>query len=993
MKLKYLIFLPVLLVFALKAQSSEDYYRAVKYYQDGRYFEAYSLFETFLKVKIPEDELYASAKFYASEALFNIGQYGGAMAGYEYIVNKFQYSSFQAVALYKLALIYMYHNDWEKARVHLMTFARIYNGQSNYGSVLFYIGETYRKTNDYTNALYYYKLAAENRKTNKFKVETLFYIGECHEYFGDYADAADTYETIINDYPDNPYTKGARIKLGVSYFKAGEYERAIIEFLGPDFQNMSPEEKKEASLVLASSLFHTQDYTRAEEEYLKIFRNEKDKKSRTSREALYGIAWCKFQTAKYDSAAVIFTELSAAKDSIAEGATFWSAESKRYLGNNTEAVKEYETFIAKFPQSTYYEVANIGLGLALLAEKDYGRAYGIFNRFQNSSDNGIKAKANVLLGELNSNNKKYVEAIKNFEIAAEVAPQKSDLQSRALLGQGVCYFLMESLDKAYDILRDIQGKRTNFEPDIYNFYLGEIFFERKDFKTALDYYSRVEPNHGEFGKLALYGRAYSYFNIKDYQNAKYSFLDFIQRFPSETRIVDAKVRLAESYFATRDFESSAKVYDGLLKGTGGVDKNLLRYNYALTLYNMGKKDDAIKELRTVIKDTKGTQLEENSRFMIGWIYFKSQDYEKAITTYNDFLKSSDDTTIIPIVYYNLGDCYYNLENYEKAGVYYAKVLDEYPNSPQVYDAFNGLFFSYFSQGQTEEVFVLFDRFLENNPRLKDSDRLFLKRAELYFNSGDFEKSKMQYQSFIEVFAASPFLSEAYYGLGVTYQATGENSQAINSFRWVVEKYDTSSFAPLAAIKLVNIYIDEKMFSEADEMITQSLQKYPKDQSVPEMKYLKGVILLDQGDTLSAYDQFDKVINEHVGNQFADRAYIQKGLIELNSARYDNAIKAFQYVGLRRDDNIGAEAQYLLGVAYFTKGDYKDAITALVRVENVFSEFGEWLAKSYLKLADIYVKQKENKKAVSILEKLVENHPDDEYGTEAKKRLKDLRKKK
>ncbi len=991
MKFKKLFLLLIIPFFFTKAQSSEEYYDAVKYFQDGRYYESYLLFEKFLKIKIPEDELYASAKFYSSEALFNLGQYGGAMSGYEYLVNKFEYTSFRPLALYKLSLIYIYNGQIEKARVKLMTFARNYPGNSNYGSVLFFTGETYRYEKNYTDALYYYEQAKTNRATNRYKIETLFYIGECYEYTGKYADAANTYEEILNNYPDNPFSLSAQIKLGVSYFKAGEYEKAILELMGPDFQNLPPDKKKESTLILASSLFHTQEYAKAEEEFRKLYKQEKNTES--GREALYGIAWCKFQTAKYDSASILFNSIAEGKDSLAEAASFWRAETERYKGDFKKSVTLFESFLAKFKKSNYLEVAKIGLGAAMIELKQYKEAFNLFMEMKNSPDDGIKAKANIFLGELNSNKKNYVEAITNFEIATQVAPKSSDLHTRGQLGLGVCYFLMGSLDKAYDILRDIQGKRSKFEPDVYNFYLGEIFFKRLKFKEALENYSRVNIENGTFGKLSLYGKAYSYFNIKDYQNAKFTFLDFIARFPKDDRIVDSKVRLAESYYATRDFESSAKIYDNLLKGNDQTDKNLLRYQYALTLYNMGKKDDAISELKKVIKDAKGTQLEENSRFMIGWIYLKSQDYDHAIASYNDFLSNSDDSTIVPIVFYNLGDSYYNLEQFGTASRYYEKVLNDYPNSPQVYDAFNGLFFSYFAQGLQDTAFILIDQFLSSNPRLKDADRLYLKRAELFFNAGDFGRAKENYLSFIEFYPSSIHLSEAYYWLGKTYQAGGENGQAINSFRWVIEKYDTSSFAPLASVELANVFMDEKMYSDAGTILDDAIKKYPKDQTIPEIKYLKGLLFMAKGDTLSAYDQFDEVINNFVGNQFADKSYIEKGRIELQSRRYDNAIKAFMNVATRREDVIGAEAQYMLGVAYYEKGEYKSAITAFVRVESVFAEFNDWLAKAYLTLSDSYVKLKDNKKAIQILEKLVEKHPDDEYGKEANKKLRELRKKK
>jgi TolA-binding protein len=304
-----------------------------------------------------------------------------------------------------------------------------------------------------------------------------------------------------------------------------------------------------------------------------------------------------------------------------------------------------------------------------------------------------------------------------------------------------------------------------------------------------------------------------------------------------------------------------------------------------------------------------------------------------------------------------------------------------------------LFFSYFALGEQDTAFTLIENFLSNNPRLKDADRLYLKRAELFYNAGDFSRAKENYLAFIEFYPASPHLAEAYYWLGKSYQSSGESGQATNSFKWVLEKYDTTNFSSLASVELAYIFFSEGNYEEAGKMIDGTIEKYPKDQKVAELKYLKGMLFLAKGDTLSGYDQFDEVINTFVGDQFADKSYIMKGQIELKNRRYENAVKAFIAVSMRREDVIGAEAQYLLGTAYYEKGDYKDAITAFVRVESVFGEFADWLAKSYLKLADSYVKLKDNKKAISILEKLIEGHPDDDYGKEASKKLKEIKKKK
>lgn len=97
------------------------------------------------------------AKFYSSEALFNLGQYGGAMSGYEYLVNKFEYTSFRPLHFTNFLYLYMSSIVIYANKVH--SHLRELPENSNYGSVLFFTGETYRYEKNYTDALYYYEQA------------------------------------------------------------------------------------------------------------------------------------------------------------------------------------------------------------------------------------------------------------------------------------------------------------------------------------------------------------------------------------------------------------------------------------------------------------------------------------------------------------------------------------------------------------------------------------------------------------------------------------------------------------------------------------------------------------------------------------------------------------------------------------------------------------------------------------------------------------------
>ncbi|HEY6952347.1 MAG TPA: tetratricopeptide repeat protein, partial [Bacteroidota bacterium] len=81
-----------------------------------------------------------------------------------------------------------------------------------------------------------------------------------------------------------------------------------------------------------------------------------------------------------------------------------------------------------------------------------------------------------------------------------------------------------------------------------------------------------------------------------------------------------------------------------------------------------------------------------------------------------------------------------------------------------------------------------------------------------------------------------------------------------------------------------------------------------------------------------------------------------GLIRIDIEKKDFAAAQgrAKEMATTRTDEIGAEAQYLSGAAYAGAKDWKNAITALLRVKYVFPTYDHWVAKSYVSLGDAYL---------------------------------------
>ena len=124
--------------------------------------------------------------------------------------------------------------------------------------------------------------------------------------------------------------------------------------------------------------------------------------------------------------------------------------------------------------------------------------------------------------------------------------------------------------------------------------------------------------------------------------------------------------------------------------------------------------------------------------------------------------------------------------------------------------------------------------------------------------------------------------------------------------------------------------------------------------------------------------------------FGDKAKLEMGLIELTKKRFENADKLFLDIVTRRTDDIAAKAQYSYGVSLLEQEKTQNAITAFVRVLNVHQMYDEWVAKSYIKLGDAYLKMNDRNKAKEMFRTVISTHRGDEYGKEAQRKLRNVK---
>ncbi len=985
-----LIIILFLLSNYLNAQStSEIYSSAMKAYNSADYVKADKIFEEFFKSHSTLDELFATAKYYSSDALLKLGEQTAASNGFEYLVNNFKWSAFRDQSMYKLGLIYYNEESYSKCRYYLILLLDEYPGSEYDGSALYWIGESFSKENRLNDAVSFLKQAIESPKNNGFVDYSIYTLGRVYEKLGDYKNAVKYYDQLLSFHRDSKLVPDAQIRIGMAYFKLKDYQSSILELNNPLVNTLPKDQYAQSLYLLANSYYRVKDYSNAEKTYKTIISDFPS--NNILPEVKFGLAWCYFQQKRYNEAYNEFNALSAGNDTLAIKSFFWKAESKRYSGQEAEAFNIYKEFLLKYPGSDLGYGVQYQIAVVYYNDKKYDLAEKFIRTAMGSDDLTIKAKAYTLMGEIEVEQKKYSEAINNFKSVLELQSIPDDLRNRSLLGLGAASYYSKNYNDGISNLLTLNQADKDYDSDKANFFLAENYFGLGKYADALKRYNFVSNSNAVLYALALYGIGYCYYDLGDYENAAIKFSDFIKKFPNDSRIIDAKLRLADSYYGTKNFASASKIYKNLFNfNKSSLNDPNTYYQYAQTLYKSGNTTDAINEFQNLQRRYPGSEYADKSLYIVGWIYFQQNDYNKAIDNYRNVLQQYPGSSLGPIIYYSIGDAYFNLAEYDSAIASYQKVMVDYPTSPHVFDAVNGIQYSYIAKNQPEKAVGLIDQFVNQNPGLSFADQIYFKKGEIYYGLREYAKAEASYKDFITKFPTSKSLPEAYYWVGKSAQNLNQNEEAIFNFNYVFNNYPKSESAAAAVIEMGNIYNSTKNYDEALNILNNAVGKLAQSSRIPEILFLKGVTLSNKGDLTNAYAAFNEVVESYGTTIFAQKAKFELGLIELAAKRYDNAVIYFQELATNRTDDIGAKAQYYLGETLFEQNKITDAISAFVRVRTIFSAYDEWLTRSFLGLGDCYAKLKDNRQAKEMYRTVISKHRQDEFGKEAESKLRKLK---
>ncbi len=958
--------------------SGQDIQKAKELYSARNYISAIRQFEQIAEQSDENSQVRAEALFYKALCGLKLDNRNAEEEITEFM-DQFPESSFMNKALFELA-IYQFDKkkysavlktleDFDKRKITGEELAHFYylRGYSNFELE---------------------KMDAAATNFTEIKDGNSLYAAPAQYYYGHIHYLKGNYESALQEFlklKKNPvFEKVIPFYISQIYYKQGKYSE-VVEYTAPLINTVAADQQPELARILGDSYFHLRQFKEATQ-FLEFYLS--DKKNR-GREENYMLGYC-YYLGNEEAKAIPHLEIaSKGKDELAQNAYYHLADcyvvtnDKNKARQAFQAASEFE-FDAKIKEDALFNYAKITYELSYSPFNETIKAFDKYiASYPNAERNDVAYDYLVKVYMSTSNYRDAMASIENIKV-------KSPSVKKAY--QRVAYFralecfnnldysgAVENFDKSLDA-----GDFDRNYKALSLYWKSEANYRLNNFNDAVSGYSSFMKAPGssllpEY-KLAHYNLAYAYFQLKDYQGATDFFRKYLNLEGSSRsdKVADASNRLGDCYFMNRDYTSAISHYDQ------SVRMNLYDADYALFQKSLclGLQRDhqaKIRSLQSLVQNYPNSSFQDDALYELGRTYERTNLPEPAIGYYKNLISKFPQGSFMNKALVQLGLIYYNANEYQTSIGYYKQVIDRSPNSPETQAALAGIKNNYVEMNDVDAYFAYTGKLGSGvQVSISEQDSLTYRAAEKLYLAKD-KKARLQFERYLGQFPNGSFVLNSKFYMAEILYSEGENAKALQSYEFVIGQND-NMFTETSLLKAGGLQYNAKNYTQALAYFNR-LSKI-SDSGNNLMNAVTGIMrcqfqLENYAACIAAANHI--LASEKVSDILKRETNYMLALSYYRTGDKDKALPILTKLSTDTNSAEGAESKFLVAEILYSKQKLKEAEKEILDFIDKNSPHQFWLAKSFILLSDIYLKNGDEFQAKHTLKSIEENYPEPNDG--------------
>ena len=808
-----------------------------------------------------------------------------------------------------------------------------------------------------------------------------YYFGHIHYLQGNFESALKEFLKLQK----NPvFEKVIPFYISQIYYKQGKY-REVVDYTAPLINRVSADQQPELARLLGNSYFHLREFKSAIQ-FLEFYLWDKNNKGR---EENYMLGYCYYLDSN-EAKAIPYLEIaSKGKDELAQNAYYHLADcyvvtkDKNKARQAFEAAAEFD-FDAKIKEDALFNYAKITYELSYSPFNETIRAFDKYISLYPNAERNDAAYDYLVKVYMSTSN--YREAMASIEKIKVKSPSVKKAYQR------VAYYRALECFNNLDYGGALENFNKSIEAGDFNksyyalslFWRAEVYYRMNEYNKAISGYTAFLKSGGIISlpeyKTAHYNLAYAYFEVKDYAGAADYFRKYLNLDddPRSEKVADACNRLGDCNFVNREYAQAIVNYDKALR-MNVYDADYALYQKAFCLGLQRDSQGKLTALNTLIQNYPNSAYQDDALYELGRTYERINQPQMAMNFYKDLINKYPQSNLQNKALIQLGLVAYNSNDYKGSVNYYKQVVERTPNSPETQAALAGMKNSYVEMNDVDSYFNYANK-LGSGVQISsnEQDSLTYQSAEKLYMAND-AKARAQFERYLTQFPNGSFALNTHFYLGQMLYNEGDFEKALAEYEYILAQPE-NYFTEPALLKAAGLHYNEANYKQSLTYFDRLAKMSKSDNVLPEA--LTGVMRCQF--KLANYPECIVVANQILGlSKVSDilkrETNYKLGVSYYNSGNADKALPILTKLAVDTNSGEGAEAKYLVAQILFDKGKLKDSENEIMDFIDKNSPHQFWLAKSFLLLSDIYLKNGDEFQAKHTLKSIEENYPDKEDG--------------
>jgi TolA-binding protein len=719
----------------------------------------------------------------------------------------------------------------------------------------------------------------------------------------------------------------------------------------------------------------------------------------SGREDKYQLGYCCYKTGDIDKAIKILLEIGSGSDRLSQNIWYILGDCYLQKGNKKRAQFGFAEasrldFDKKIKEDALFNYAKITYELSFSPFGEVIAAFQKYIELYPGSDRVEEAYNYLVTAYLQGKN--YKAALASLDKIRNKNSKLEEAYQRVAFFRGLEMFKNMELESSVDMFdKSLKYQKYNRQLRARAVYWkGEASYRLGNYEEAKADYTEFMgiPGSSQLSeyKLVRYNLGYTLYNLKDYANA----ITHLKTFESDVAYIksdvmaDARNRIADCYYITTNYPSAISYYDKVIDyGKTDADYAMFRKGFSLGLMNDERGKAEVLSALTLRYPS--SSYVPNAIFERGRAYLVLEEYSKGEADFNTIINSFQSTPFVPRAMVQLGLLYYNLGENDKAIAEYKKVVETYKSTPEAHAAMTGLKNVYVDLNDVESYFA-YVKTLQGygDINLAQKDSMVYTSGENLYISGRYDRATEVLKSYMNEFPNGNFLQNAQFYLAECYKRGGNNEEALRLYVAVADA-PNNQFTEQSLIAASSISYDRDDFKS-------SLEYYGKLEQTASNSDNKIIAL--RGELRSAYQlgdaqltiaHADKISSGvNIPEELLREAVFMKAKANYSLNNFDEALADFRRIATEVVSAEGAESKYRVAELLYKRDQIDESERIVNEFINQNTPHQYWMARMFLLLADICMKQGDTLQARSTLEGLKDYYTIDNDGIldEVKARL-------